>query len=291
MFENSNRYEERFMIRFVDDLQILLESEDKVPPRQIPENYQTKPLTMNIAFMKNEEEQKRRAGVFNNLKGLFKLEKTAKHEDVKKKKFDVLPYLKGLIFSVDSFGNSKDGEVEFSSDNFEQIELESLNSQRKSTRSSRKKGSRRSSRPNIQNSKSTLPKPSIINNMPPSQQSPKKNRRESLSNSRGTFKEDTQDNFSRFSKREEFRDVSSKDFRLLSVKSNLRNEKLDSFSEEELQSKRIVGFKSDEDVDKSKVLPVRIKTENGRSSKISGKFSSRFIRGSVSRRSLNRKNQ
>ena len=297
MFENSNRFEERFMFTCIDDLQTLLECEEKVAPRKIPENYSTRPLTLNIAFQKTEAEPKRKAGIFRNLKGLFSLKQTIKNEEVKKKKFDVLPYLKGLIFSVDSFGNSKDGEVEFSSDDMEHIELATLNedASRKSSRNLRrssKRGTRK--RPSgsmlARESRSSLPKPSISNNRP-SSGSNKEADFDQQSRSRRTFKEDTQDFHSRFSKGEEFRDTSSKDFRLLSVRSNLRNEHSKQFSDEDFGDEKVRNrnspgrFKSDEEL-KERARPARVKTESSRGSR---DLASRFIRGSVSKRNLIKK--
>ena len=283
MFENSNRFEERFMIQFVDDLQILLESEEKVPPRQIPQNYSTKPLTMDIAFMKNETEPKRKAGIWGELKGLFNLKKTSKPAELKKKKFDVLPYLKGLVFSADSQRDSSDSDSN-PSQQPGTIELSSQSGRRSDSKPLRGDPQKQS--------RSTLPKASIMNNLVGSSQDSRRNLTVDgqSQTGRGTFREDSHDFFRR-KPDEEFKDLSAQEFQILSVRSNLRNQKSHNLSDDDFDTNfdrraDLNQFKSDED-SPAKPRNKRVKTENREQPKLS---SSRFIRGSVSRRHLKRQN-
>ena len=94
MFENSNRFEEKFMTPFITDVEILLETEDRIPVRPIPPNDSVDKIGdligVNTDFPEGKEAEE-------------KVEvKVEKARGVKKKnKFNILPFLKGLVFSFD----------------------------------------------------------------------------------------------------------------------------------------------------------------------------------------------
>ena len=92
MFENSNRFEERFMTPFITDVEILLETEDRIPVRPIPPNDNPDKIgdliRVNTDLPEGKEAEE-------------KVEVKKARGVKKKNKFNILPFLKGLVFSFD----------------------------------------------------------------------------------------------------------------------------------------------------------------------------------------------